>query len=246
MIELSKVAIEPQEIVVSLKQNIEVKEVAQKVLYEKIINQSAQERGLTITPEEIQIEAEHQRREKHLEKASDTLEWLADQLITSDDWEAGIRDRLLAKKLSECLFNKEAKIFFAQNRLDFEQILLYQILVPYEKLAQELFYQIQEQEISFYEAAHFYDIDERRKQQCGYEGKLYRRSLKLDVAAVVFGAQPGKVLDPLKTEQGYHLFKVEEFIPAELTPELHQDIINRMFKEWLASELNYMLHNQTS
>jgi hypothetical protein len=28
------------------------------------------------------------------------------------------------------------------------------------KLAQELFYQLEEQEISFYEAAHLYDIDE--------------------------------------------------------------------------------------
>jgi parvulin-like peptidyl-prolyl isomerase len=246
MIELSGTSVELDDIVSFLKKDIQLKDVCQRILYQRVINQAAQERGLTVTPEEIQAEANQLRREKRLEKASDTLAWLADQMITADDWEAGICDRLMAKKLAQFLFAKEAEKFFAQNKLDFDQILLYQIIVPYERLAHEIFYQIEEQEISFYEAAHLYDIDERRRQQCGYEGKLYRWSLKPDIAAVVFSAQLGEVIGPLTTEQGYHLLLVEEFLPAELTPERYQDIIDRMFKDWLTSELNYMLHSQTA
>jgi len=239
-------SVELDDIVSFLKRDIQFKEVCHKILYQRVINQAAQERGLIVTPEEIQAEANQLRREKRLEKAYDTLVWLADQMITADDWEAGICDRLMAKKLAQFLFAKEAEKFFAQNKLDFDQILLYQIIVPYERLAHEIFYQIEEQEISFYEAAHLYDIDERRRQQCGYEGKLYRWSLKPDLAAVVFSAQIGAVIGPLTTEQGYHLLLVEEFIPAELTPERYQDIIDRMFKDWLTSELNYRLHSQTA
>ena len=245
MIDFQGVSIEQDEIVSLLKKDIQQKEVCQKVLYQRVINQSAKEKGITLTPEEIQAEANRQRHEKRLEKAADTLAWLAAQMITVDDWEAGIRDRLLTQKLAECLFAKEAEKFFAQNRLDFEQILLYQIIVPYEKLAQELFYQIEEREISFYETAHLYDIDERRRYQCGYEGKLYRWSLKPDIAAVVFSARPGGVIGPIKTERGYHLFRVEEFISTELTAEITQEIINKMFKEWLASEVTHMLHSKT-
>ena len=245
MIDFQGVSIEQDEIVSLLKKDIQLKEVCQKVLYQRVINQSAKEKGITLTPEEIQAEANRQRHEKRLEKAADTLAWLAAQMITVDDWEAGIRDRLLTQKLAECLFAKEAEKFFAQNRLDFEQILLYQIIVPYEKLAQELFYQIEEREISFYETAHLYDIDERRRYQCGYEGKLYRWSLKPDIAAVVFSARPGGVIGPIKTERGYHLFRVEEFISTELTAEITQEIINKMFKEWLASEVTHMLHSKT-
>ncbi len=179
-----------------------------------------------------------------MEKAEETLAWLADQLISPDDWEAGIRDRLLSQKLSESLFAKEVEKFFAQNKLDYQQVVLYQIIVPYDKVAQELFYQIEEEEISFYEAAHFYDLDEKRRQQCGYEGKLYRWSLKPDIAAVVFGSSPKHIIGPIKTDLGYHLLMVEEFIPAALTPDIYKEIMERMFKEWLASELNYMLHNQ--
>lgn len=244
MNEPPRVAVEPDEVVSFLKQEISYKEVWQKILFQKLVQQAAKERGLTVTSEEIQAEAERQRREKRLEKASDTLAWLAEQLITTEDWEAGIHAQLLSKKLAESLFAKEVEKFFAQNRLDFEQILLYQIIVPYERVVQEIFYQIEEEEISFYEAAHLYDVDDKRRYQCGYEGKLYRWSLKPDIAAAVFNAQSGQVVGPLQTEQGYHLLMVEEFISAELTPQTYQDILNRMFKEWLANELNYMIHNQ--
>ena len=246
MIDFQGASIEPNEVVSFLKKDIQLKEVCQKILYQRVINQASEERGITVTPEEIQAEANRLRYEKRLEKAADTLSWLADQLTTADDWETGMRDRLLSQKLAEYLFAKEAEKFFAQNRLDFDQILLYQIIVPYEKLAQELFYQVEEKEISFYEAAHLYDIDEKRRHQCGYEGKLYRWNLKPDIAAVVFSAQLGAVIGPVKTDQGYHLLIVEEFIPAELMSERHQEISDRMFKQWLDSELSYMLHSKTA
>jgi parvulin-like peptidyl-prolyl isomerase len=243
---LSRASIEPDEIVSFLKRNIQLREVYEKILQQSVIERVAQERGIAVTPEEIQAEAERQRREWHLEKASDTLAWLAAQTITSDDWEMGICDRLLAQKLAEYLFSKEVEKFFAQNRLDFDRVLLYQIIVTDFNLAQELFYQIEEREISFYEAAHLYDIDEQRRQQCGCEGKLDRWQLKPDIAASVFGAPLGVAIGPLQTALGYHLFMVEEFIPAELTPQRYQDILDRIFKEWLTSELNYMLYSQAS
>src|SRR5919199_3233730 len=127
MIELSQTSVEPDEIITFLKRNIQLKEVCQKILYQKIINQAAQERGITVTPEEIQTEANRMRYEKRLEKASETLAWLAEQMITPEDWEAGICDRLLSKKLAESLFAKEVEKFFAQNQLIFQQVLLYKI-----------------------------------------------------------------------------------------------------------------------
>jgi len=243
MLNLIKLNLHSDEILEFLKKTISFKEVYQKVLYQKIINQAAQERSITVTEEEIQAEAERLRREKHLEKAADTLAWLEEEMITPNDWEAGIRDQLLSKKLAEHLYAEEVKKSFAQNRLAHEKILLYQIVVPFERVAQELFYQIEEQEISFYEAAHLYDIDEKRRHQCGYEGMLYRWSIKLDIAAAVFRAQPKEIVGPIPSDQGYHLVMVEELISATLTPEKYQEILNEMFNEWLKNELTYLIHN---
>jgi parvulin-like peptidyl-prolyl isomerase len=233
--------IDPEEIVNFLKSEIHLKEVWRKILLQKVIQRAANDRAIIVTAEEIETEANRQRREKRLEKAADTITWLTNQLITPHDWETGIRNHLLAKKLAEALFAKEVENFFIQNRLEFEQVILYQMILPYEKLAQELYYQIEEDEVSFYEAAHLYDTDDKRRQQCGFEGIIYRFALSPDIASVLFNTPPKQLIGPLKTEQGYHLLIVEELIPAELTTQRYQEILDHMFQQWLNSELEHML-----
>jgi parvulin-like peptidyl-prolyl isomerase len=234
--------VQPEKIIFELKKNLQLKEVCRRIFYQKIIDNTVEEKGISVSPEEIQVRADQMRYENRLFRTSDTLAWLSDQLITADDWGAGIRDRLVSEKLSKTLFSKEVERFFAENQLEFDQVLLYRIVVPYAQLAQEISYQIQEGEISFFEAAHLYDIDDKRRYHCGYEGKLYRRSLDPDLSAIVFSAIPGQVIGPLCIDQLSHLLLVEEFIPAELTQERYQEILNRMFNEWLTTELNYLLN----
>ena len=237
--------IEANQIIKLLKQELQVKPFYQRILQKRVIDKAAQERGLIVTPEEIQTEGDKLRREKRLEKAADTIAWLAEQMISVEDLEAGICDRLLAKKLAEFLFAKDVKKVFVQNKLQFDRIILYQIVVEDPKLAQELFYQIQEGEISFFDAAHFYDIDENRRHLCGCEGKVYRWGLKPDIAVAVFSAKPGEVIRPIQTDLGYHLFMVEKFLPAELTAERYEEILQNIFNEWLSNEVNYLLYNQS-
>ena len=150
---------------------------------------------------------------------------------------------MLAQKLTEYLFAKKVDLFFARNRSIFDQFVLYQIVLPNERVTQEVLYQLDEEEISFYEAAHLYDIDEQRRYQCGYEGKLSLGHLPLELASVVFEAPVKKVLGPVKTERGYHLLMVEAFIRDRLTPQRRQEVLSLLFKEWLASELNNILRS---
>ncbi|WP_427159942.1 foldase protein PrsA [Aliinostoc sp. HNIBRCY26] len=236
MNEPNPILITPEEVVNLLKREMTFKEVYQKILFNKVIWQVTQERGIIVTEEEIEAEANRQRREKHLEKAADTLAWLQEEVVTTDDWELGIRDRLLSEKLANVLFAAEVEDFFYKNKLDFEQVIYYQIIVDSEKLAQEIYYQIEDSEISFYEAAHLYNIDISRRRKCGYEGQVYRFNLLKDIAKVVFTSQPQQLIGPVKTEQGYHLLMVEEFIPAELTPQKYQEILHHLFHKWLLVE----------
>lgn len=242
MIRFMGESIDSDEVISTLKKSLQLKEICRSISHQKIVNRAIADRGITVTPEEIQIEADRMRYANRLFRAGDTLAWLSDQLVSAEDWEAGIHDRLGMNKLAQVLFSKEVDRFFAENQSDFDQVLLYRIVVPYMQLAQEIAYQIQEEEISFYEAAHLYDMDDTRRHQCGYEGKLYRWNLKPDVSAIVFSAAPEQVIPPIMIDQAAHLFWVEEFIPAELTPERHQEILDRMFHEWLATELNYLIH----
>ncbi|MEG3439526.1 peptidylprolyl isomerase [Pannus brasiliensis CCIBt3594] len=233
----------PEEIVAFLKEDLRIKEIYRNMVFQKIIDRVARERNVTVTPREIQGHADNFRHEQRLEKADDTFAWLADQMITPEEWEAGIEHQLLRKKLAESLFGREVEKFFAQNKLDYDRVSFYQIIVPYEKLAWEIFYQIEEEEIGFFLAAHLYDIDENRRARCGYEGKLYRWGIHPELATRIFAANPREVICPFHTEQGYHILMVEEFLEAKLTSEIHDEILEKMFQEWLENEFNYTIHN---
>ncbi|MEA5570920.1 peptidylprolyl isomerase [Calothrix sp. UHCC 0171] len=238
-----QIVIESEEVISFLKQEMRLKEVYNSILWQRAIARVAQEQEITISTDEIQAEADRQRRELRLEKAADTLLWLNEQRATPEEWEIGIRNRLLAQKVAEKMFGKEVEKFFIQNRLEFEQIVLYQMVLANDKLAQELYFQIEEGEVSFYAAAHTYDIDEKRRQKCGYEGAIYRWALEADIASIVFNTSPKQLIGPLRTEQGYHLFWVEELIAAELTPQRYQEILNHMFKQWLNAEVETILNH---
>lgn len=80
------------------------------------------------------------------------------------------------------------------------------------------------------------------RQKCGDEGKVYRYGLNPEVAAAVFNAKVYEVLGPFRIGQASHLLMVDEFIPAELTPERYQEILQKIFQEWLVAELTYIQH----
>ncbi|RUR72198.1 peptidylprolyl isomerase [Chlorogloeopsis fritschii PCC 9212] len=242
-LDFSGIPIEANEIVSFLKQNFQIKEICQKILYQRIIETTAHEKGLIVTKAEIQAEEARLYREIRLEKNSDICIWLANQIIDLEDWETGIRNRLLAQKLANHLFALGVEMFFNLNASDFDQALIYKLVVPSAGLAKEVLYQIEANQISFYEAAHLYDIDERRRHQFGYEGKIYRWNLESTIATAIFSGRAGQVFGPHLAKEGHTLVMVEEFIPAELNAQSYQDVLNQIFQQWLAMELNYLLHS---
>ena len=242
MVNFSRIHIDSETIVNFLKQEIRLKDVCQEIVFRDIIQRAAQEHGLNVTDDEIQEEANRQRYEKRLESSEATYAWLDEQLITPDDWEAGIQKRLQSKKLAEVLFRASIQPYFSQYQVEYEQAILYHITLPYELLAQELFYQIEEEEISFYEAAHLYDTDEKRRLYCGYEGLVHRWDLEADISARIFGSRPKEIIEPIQIKEEFHLYMVEDFLPAELTDQVAQTIRQKLFNDWLLKELDYRVH----
>jgi parvulin-like peptidyl-prolyl isomerase len=231
-----------EDIVAFLKQELQYKQIVQRILYQRVIQATSAQRLIHILPEEIQAIGDQFRMAHALEKISDTLNWLQLQDMTVEDWERGIHHRLLAQQLAANLFASEAEKRFAEQRLDYDRVVLYHLEVPYESLVYELFYQIDEDEMSFYEAAHLYDINAARRHRCGFEGIVGRWEIPPQFATQIFGATVQQVTEPIRDEDGYHLFWVEEVIAGQLTEENRQNIIQTAFQTWLESELTYHQH----
>jgi parvulin-like peptidyl-prolyl isomerase len=231
-----------EDVVHYLKKRFQYQSICHAISSTQLINATAKGRGLQVSDLDVQQEADRYRHENGLEHAADTIGWLNQQQVTPEEWEEGIRDRLLADQLSDHLFRRDIERVFAENRSNYERVALYQLVVPYEQLAMELFYQIEESEISFYEAAHLYDIDPNRRRQCGFEGILARWQIEPSLSPIIFGAQIQQVTEPIQRDDGYHLIWVEEFLEAILTEAISKEIMDNFFQDWVLSELNHARH----
>jgi len=225
------------DVVKYLKQQLRFKPIADAVLYQQVVEDLARASGIVVTEEELQVEADRQRHDRKLYRAADTIAWLSQEWIEPDDWEAGICAQLLVEKVAETLFGDRVEEFFIERRRDFDRVAFYQIIVPYEKLARELYYQISEDEISFYEAAHLYDLDRDRRSRCGYEGEHHRYELAPALASVAFNQPLGIAGQPFKTEIGHHLLLVADRQPAELTPDRRRELLRQLLHDRIDRDL---------
>ena len=243
MLQLLDLPVDTEEVIKFLRRGVALKGIIKKLIFQKVIEETAREHGISVSDEEIQTEAEEFRRSNRLESAASTLAWLDDELITPDEWEQGIYHRLLARKLAEHLFQKEADKHFSQNKIDFDLVSLYKITLPSESIAYEVFYQLEEREVSFFEAAYLYDISEENRLNCGFQGKVSRWNLLPELAPHILGASPGDIIHPLEIGGSYSIFMVERFIPASYSPDVRKEIINKLFNEWLEREFSYQFQD---
>ncbi|MBD1876707.1 peptidylprolyl isomerase [Nodosilinea sp. FACHB-131] len=239
MANLTGLSLDAQEVVDYLRQSFRLSEIYQEIIEQKIVSQVAIDNDVVVTLQEIEVEVENVRYEKEFDSSVDLMTWLSDRGTTLTDLKQSIHFSLLTQKVVRHLFLDQAEAVFSQQRSRFDQLVLYKIVVPYEHLAQEVFYQIEEEEISFFEAAHVYDIDENRRLNCGYEGKIVRSDLPSELAEPLLTARINEVIGPIKTaNQFYELFWIDDVIAPTLTPALQDAILNQLYHDWMKDKIN--------
>jgi parvulin-like peptidyl-prolyl isomerase len=104
-------------------------------------------------------------------------------------------------------------------------------------LALELFYALQEGEITFQELARQYIQEPEIRRAGGYLGVQRRAEMKAEIAAAVFAATPPQILKPIMTQKGVHLIRVEEIIQPQLDEQLRVKILGDLFTNWLKQQI---------
>lgn len=203
----------------------------------KIIQAKATEIGITLTPQELQQAADDFRLNQQLHTIKDTQAWLQRYHLSIDDFENLIYTNAISRKLVEHLFGDRVESWFYQNQLNYAGVALYEVILDDEDLAIELFFALQEGEISFQEIARQYITDSSLRRSGGYRGIVNRRQLKPEISAAVFAANPPQLLKPIITSYGVHLILVEEIIQPQLDEQLRIQIIGDFFTSWLKEQM---------
>ena len=230
------ITITKEDIFHQVQLSCKIPEITEKIIERKIILSAAEEAGIEVTKEELQIASDQMRAMSQLKDAQSTWVWLEKYGLSLDDFEEIVYITLISRKLINHLFADKVEPYFYEHRLDYAGAIIYEIILDDEDEAIELFYEIQEGEISFQEAAQQYIEDTELRRQGGYRGKVNRTDLKPEVSAAVFATNCPTILKPIVTADGIYLVLVEEIIKTELDQKLRQQIVIDLYYKWLKQQ----------
>lgn len=199
-----------------------------------LIRHAAAEHGITVSDDELQRAADDFRVAYDLYTPEETKRWLSERHLTIEDWESLLESDLIRHKLREALTADKVEPHFVEHKLSFDSAAISRIVVRDEDLARELRAQIVEDGLDFYALARQYSMDEVTKPAGGYSGRVRRMELEAAVESAVFGARPGKIVGPFKTDDGWQLIKIESLHPAILDDSTREEIRALLFDEWLS------------
>ncbi|MHC5860630.1 peptidylprolyl isomerase [Nostoc sp.] len=222
-----------EDILHQVKLSCQIPEIVEQIIRRKVIIAAAEKAGIKVEVEELQKAADQIRLTNKLNSADHTWKWLEKHALSIDDFEEIAYITLIYGKLVEHLFADQVEPYFYENQLDYVGVVMYEVILDDEDLALELFYTIQEGEMSFYDVVHKYTKDIELRRKCGYRGVINRKDLKPEISAAIFAAKPPQLLKPIFTSKGVHLVLVEEIIQLELDNKLRSTIILELFSAWL-------------
>lgn len=172
--------------------------------------------------------------------------------VSEDDLMDDIEKNLYLKKLLEPripITEEEMKEYFEENKDSFgqeEEVKARHILVESEETALEVKKKLDEGE-DFGELAKEYSTDTSNSQQGGDLGFFGKGKMVKEFEDAAFSLEIGEISEPVKTEFGYHIIKVEDRKEAEEADfekskdEIKDMIFQERFQEaydtWLQEKL---------
>jgi parvulin-like peptidyl-prolyl isomerase len=229
--------ISQEEILQQVKLSCQIPTLVKAVTERKIVAQKAEALNIQVETVELQKAADSFRLKNNLVTAQETLTWLKSHALSLDDLEALVYHTVLLTKLADRLFASRVEPYFIERQLDYTQIVLYEIVLSNADLAMELFYALQEQEITFLEVAQRYIQDPEMRRRGGYRGLMTRKDLKPEISAAVFAAKPPQILKPIAVGKQTHLVWVEAIIAPTLNESLRVQIQSELFSGWLKQQV---------
>jgi parvulin-like peptidyl-prolyl isomerase len=230
-------SISAEDIIYHVKISCQIPSLLEAIATRKIIAETADKEGITISLEELQQAADNLRLAHRLIKAEDTWTWLEKHYLSLDNFEEIAQINLLSAKLAHHLFAEKVESFFYAHQLDYTAAVTYEVILDDEDIALELFYSLQEGEISFQEIARQYIQNPELRRAGGYQGIRNRSDLRPEIASAVFAANPPQLLKPIITPKGAHILMVEEIIKPQLTEQIRIKIMSELFSNWLQRQL---------
>lgn len=232
--------ISAEEFVKLLKIKNLFQDLIREIISDKLTAQISKKQGTSVTPQELQEQADQFRRVRGLHRAKDTQQYLDAAGFTLDEFERYLADSLHKEKMvAQITRDAAVEEFFKLNLPKFESVTLGHILLDSEGKTREVFACLQDDPDGFAVMAREHSLAAATRESGGLIGKVRRGMLPPDIEAKAFGAVAGEILGPFPTkEEGvFEIFKVEAKEPAQLNDMTRAEVRKLLYRQWLAHQL---------
>ncbi len=205
------------------------------LIVEKVVlEQAAAELGLCPSDAELQAHIEAFRRERRLHSAAETERFLAERACSLDDFAEALELAWKEQALRQRYAVGPAEGCFGARAAEYDTVVLSELVVQEETLAQELALQLREESADFAHLAREFSIADSRAH-AGFLGDLRRADLLGRDSAAVFAANSDRVVGPLPHGTAHRLLRVHEIRRAVFTPEVAEDLARQLWRDWVAA-----------
>ncbi|MEQ8175462.1 MAG: peptidylprolyl isomerase [Syntrophomonadaceae bacterium] len=194
------------------------KEALNSLIAERIVDLEAQKRKIAVTDQEIQAELQKYYNDYGGQDAF--LQALTSSGFTMDDVKKDIALSMKIRKLMEprvAISDDELKAYFEENKASFaqeKQVKVSHILLDTKEKADEIKKRLANGE-DFAKLAQENSTDTATRDGGGELGFIRKGEMVKEFDTAAFSLKVGQISDPVKTEFGYHLIKVDEIKEAQ-------------------------------
>lgn len=179
----------------------------------KVQEKEAQKAGITVTDDEINAEID--KAKKYFDSEEKFNEFLTSQKMTMEYLKDTIKKDILVSKLKEkmtanvAVTDDEVASYYGLHQDQFVSVKASHILLEKEDEAKAMLERVKKGE-NFNELALQYSKDPSAKQNKGDLGYFRKGQMVEPFEKAAFSMKAGQISEPVKTDYGYHIIKVED------------------------------------
>ncbi len=233
------------------------KEALSSLITGKIIDSELEKQNIAITEPEIETEMQKMYAQYGGQEAFEQT--LISSGYTLDTLKSDIEKNLKMTKFLEPdikITEDDMKSYFEENKASFdeqEQVKASHILVDSEVKANEVKAKLLAGS-DFAEMAKEYSTDTSNNEKGGELGFFAKGAMVPEFENAAFSLEIGKISEPIKTQFGYHIIKVEEKKPAKVATyedsktKVKEALVNEklptVYQTWIAEKIKeYKIEN---
>lgn len=166
-------------------------------------------------------------------------QWCQFKGVTLDYFKSVVLRELQVQKFKQLQFADQVESEFLRSKADLDQVEYSLIQLNNLSMAQELYFQLRDDGADFTQLAQQYSLGPERLTG-GWVGPVPLSTLPIEVVTLFRNEPVGVVYGPVPVGDCFWVVRLEQFTAARLTEATRNDLINRLYNQWLHAQIRVM------